>query len=151
MGFAGHCQHERLAVLREAWELSLQAPLFWSQLPCQQPQAESFVMPCSPATLETRQGGVGTTARFPWAGIQRDRPPPSRSRTTSSWSHLPAALSLFGALFFLDCNTFPSALQTLKAGIGLCLQGSICLAGTHKYDSWLNTQPVKTYMNLHVR
>lgn len=149
MGFAGHCGRDWLAVLHEAWELSLQALLFCSQLPCQQPQAESFVMPCRPATLETRQGGVGTAARFPWAGIQRGQPP--GWRTTSSWSHLPATLSLFGTLFFLNCNTFPSALQTLKAGIGLYLQGSICLAETHKYDSWLNTQPVKTYMNLHVR
>lgn len=62
----------------------------------------------------------------------------------------PAALSLFEAAFFLDCNTFPNALVSLKAGIGLCLQSSICFAGTHKYDSWLNTQPVKPYMNLHV-
>lgn len=62
----------------------------------------------------------------------------------------PAALNLFRAVFFLDCNTFPTALQSLKAGIWLCLQSSICLAGTHKYDSWLNTQPVKPYMNLHV-
>lgn len=87
MGFAGHGRNW-VAVLCEAWELSLQAVLFQSQLPCQKPQAESFVVPCSPATQETCQGGIGTATRVARAGIQRGQCPPCRSRATNSWSHL---------------------------------------------------------------